>query len=350
MRSSGSKNHSAIHNQKDRDFLNQDTQKTYHHIHQELSYLNKDFVFDRQGNLIEHDNIIAYEKKAYEILYKDSFAEQNSQYAKNRQYKKMKSDISEWYQNDKKGFRETIFQIGSDESRACWKENGKEMTPEEQALALKDCIQKLNIWKRETFPNYKPICVSIHMDELSVHAHQTETIFAHDKNDNLTPNMNKGFEEMGINRPNLNKKQSKTNNPLVAYTELCRDKWEEIVLDYGIDIQKSEKGKGQAHLDSLVFWSEIKQKELDEKIEQLKVYDDLLKDLKVLVKTKDYIGRAEEIKPFFKSLKDEIINTYQSLKNAPQDIQDKYNSMKVFIELPDKVEAINQVMDDIELD
>lgn len=188
------------------------------HINKNLSKNNIYYLASNSAKTCEE---CAYQ--IYKELYSEAVEKQNEKYRKKGQYSRLRT-TDDWVKAPRYLPHEEILQIGDMENHASIKD-------------LNDCIQDYISWKQETFgSNMIPISVAIHVDEATPHAHEVDAFFYTDADGTRKPGVAKALEQLEIPLPDPSKPIDKENNRLMVYTEICRRKWQKIVMSYGYEI------------------------------------------------------------------------------------------------------------------
>lgn len=184
------------------------------------------------------ENCFDAEVKIFKDLYSETLEQQNEKYRKKGQYGRIRK-IEDWIENSRYSCREEILQIGDMKSHASVDD-------------LEDCVLEYCQWKEETFgKNMREVSVSIHVDEATPHAHDRCTWFYHDKNGVVKPGVAKAMEELGLDLPDPTAPVSATNNRMMTYTKMCRDKWQEICISHGFSIEREpDTSRQTGHMGS----------------------------------------------------------------------------------------------------
>lgn len=107
-------------------------------------------------------------------------------------------------------------------------------------------------WQTKTFPNVLPLDVAVHVDESGApHIHMRQVWRAFDKNHNPIVSQTKALRELGLERPDPSKRESRYNNAKQTFTRMCREKLLELCKVHGLDVEtnpreRSESGLSQA--------------------------------------------------------------------------------------------------------
>ena len=199
-----------------------------------------------------------YEFKAYENIYTDGLNARNERYKKNRHEEKTKT-MKQLYENPKTRPMEIILQIG--------KENEFDKEDVKNRKDFLKIVLDHVAWLEKTFKNVEVLSIAFHEDECSQHVHINYTVKAQDKDGYSVPNQDKGFEEMGIERPNPTKARSRFNNRLQTFTKQEREHYirtvQQIRPDLNLDLEPLPKAK-QKHLEKYDYQIKTKQEKLEE--------------------------------------------------------------------------------------
>lgn len=281
-----------------------ETRDKQKHIDHERTLEN--VVWARDINNLSSKKLIrqegSFDARSYELqFYKDKFGAARER--KNAEYIRTghKSDVRTMEQvinNKKTAPLETIYQIGKE---------GEHVTPEQ----LEKVFREFTNWMQEQYgSNMEILDVALHVDEATPHIHARYVFFARDRNGDLDVNQTAAFKELGIERPNPDKKVGKYNNSLMTFTERNREQFYTICERNGIEINREVENPSQKHLDVLAFKSEALQKEnrdLEEKLQ------------KTEEKMQIVVGQMEEAE----QKKGRIEETVIQLKQAGKDYQAK---------------------------
>lgn len=179
---------------------------------------------------------------------------------------------------------------------------------------LKNIFLEYLQWEKTTFPRIKTLDIALHQDEQGgAHIHQRRVWVAHDKEGNEKVSQSKDLTEMGIERPDLTKAESRYNNKKQSFTRICRNKFIEICVNHGLEIEteprehshsgktleeykaQQEKEKAQTffsiskNLSSQIDEMAKEKKQLDRKCDEMK---------KNIEHAGEYLHRAEMRKAF----------------------------------------------------
>lgn len=179
------------------------------------------------------------EKKIYSKYFTDSLNAQNERHRTARHYERIKT-MDEYRKSKLYCPEETILQIGNVDETVDYK-------------LLKDIMLEQIIWESKQFKNVKFLNYAVHTDEEGApHVHVRKVWIAKGK-DGYTVSQTKALKEMGIERPDLNKDESRYNNRKMTYTQRCRDHFIELCEQKGLTIEKTPKTTSKKSLDLDTF-------------------------------------------------------------------------------------------------
>ena len=193
-------------------------------------------------------------KKVEEDYYKENYTSmldaRNENYKKNRHPENCRT-MEEYMQADKTKPEEHIIQVGDMNNTITKKQ-------------LHEVLVDYYNWHTKTFPNVKFLDIAIHVDEkCAPHIHMRRVWECTGKYGKEICE-SKALKEMGIKRPDPNKKEGKGNNAKMTYTAMVRNKLLDICIAHGIDIETEVKDGGAIHLQP----TEFKLKKMKEDIEE----------------------------------------------------------------------------------
>ena len=220
------------------------------HIHDKKSSQNwlwhcykktdKDLTFDE------------VEQRFYETHFAKSLEAKNNRYMKQRHKEKVKS-IEQYRKSAKSCPEEVIYQIGKvDET----------VNPK---LLQKIIIDQVS-WEMKTFKNVKILDTALHVDEdAAPHLHLRKVWIANTA-DGLTVNQSKALKAMKIDRLDMSKAESRTNNAKQTYTKLCREHFIDLCKQYNLEIETTAKEASKTGLDLI----EYKRRQEEKKVATVK--------------------------------------------------------------------------------
>lgn len=209
------------------------------------------------------------EVEVYRRLYGNTLKKQNERHIKNRQYARTRT-MEQWVDAPRYQAREEIYQIGDIDAHA---------TPAE----LHDCVETMLEWQTETFKGHMEwISAAFHHDEATPHCHVRSTWYYHDKDGNKVPGIAKALEEAGVPLPDPTQPVSKTNNRMMTYTAMCREKWQEICLAAGFEVETTPKERNTGHMGVKAYKSYIQaQAAVDAREDAVSQREDAVQDKEI---------------------------------------------------------------------
>lgn len=246
------------------------------------------------------------EKRIYSKYFTDSLNSQNERHRKNGHKERMKT-MDEYRTAKQTCPEETIMQIGNVDETIDYK-------------LLKEIMLEQIIWESKQFKNVKFLNYAVHTDEEGApHVHIRKVWIAKGK-DGYTVSQTKALEEMGIERPDLNKKKSRYNNPKMTYTQRCRDHFIELCEQKGLTIEKTPDATSKKGLDLDTFKAN-KEKEKAKKFKQQQKTAETARD-KALKEKEDAEQETSDLKATNKNLKAENKELQEDNENLRFDYND----------------------------
>lgn len=167
----------------------------------------------------------------YKQLYEAKRLDTNERYISERHKEKCTKSIHDYYKKNPP--TELILQIGDKVNSI-------------KGVNLQDSVAKLvNSLTREE--GVQILNVAIHRDETTEHAHIRMT-FPYEKNGLIESNKTQFLREHGYERPNLDKKEDRYNNPLITFTNEVRERFIGICRDKGLEIDSEPSQERKRHL------------------------------------------------------------------------------------------------------
>ncbi len=174
------------------------------------------FYFSRSHKLTFEE----VEKKFYEKHLKAKVDKTNENYIRHRNKEKC-INLKSYY--SKHPPEESIFEIG-------------DMTNHPDDSAVGRISQDFIHWHKERFPKIVILNAAVHLDENTPHMHIRKVFMHRDKYGLEEVQMKGCLKDMGIERPDLTKKESRMNNRQQTYTRMCREKLIELCKEYNLEI------------------------------------------------------------------------------------------------------------------
>lgn len=217
-------------------------------IHPEKSQNN--FYWNCLTGTKEHLSFKKVEEDYYKENYTSMLDARNENYKKNRHPENCRT-MEQYMRAEKTKPEEHIIQVG---------DMNNTITKKQLHEVLADYYK----WHTKTFPNVKFLDIAIHVDEDGApHIHMRRVWECKGKYGKEICE-SKALKEMGIKRPDPNKKEGKNNNAKMTYTAMVRNKLLDICIAHGIDIETEVKDGGAKHLQP----TEFKLKKMKEEIEE----------------------------------------------------------------------------------
>ena len=188
---------------------------------------------------LDGKNFLESEKIFYKKNFAATIAKKNERALVARHPERIIT-VDDYRDNPRTCPEETILQIGGKDNHAA-------------ADVLLDIVNEFVDWHLRTFPQVKILDVAIHTDETTPHAHLRRVWTATDEDGDLYVSERACLRQMGIERPDLSRKESKHNNAKITYTQRCRTAWEEIVKSHGFKLDEGRIEKSKTGHDLLQF-------------------------------------------------------------------------------------------------
>lgn len=277
--------YSAKHN--DRNFDLENTQ----HIDAERIILNKYWhCYVSEDETLSFD---AAEKKAYDYLFSDHLRRQNNRYIKSGHADRC-CNMDEYRKKARSCPEEVLYYLG---------DKNQDVDPDE---LMSICLEQIQ-WEQQTYPNVKFLDLALHMDEGGApHIHVRKVWVALDKDGDLCVSQRKALESMNVPRPNLDKRNSRYNNPKQTYTKDCREHMLELCRNRGLIIESEAQEASKSGLSLLEYQSQQADEQLQEIVRE-RVFAELSRD-NAEKKAAEAVRQAREAS--------------ESLKQAEQRLQD----------------------------
>lgn len=245
------------------------------HIDHTRTAQNLNFKFYADGNIERCDSFDSkvFELSQYEIYYGEGQNAKNERYKADGHPERCKT-VSEVYAHPKTAPLETILQLGNMHTDIPQEER--------QRILTASAFQLIDGLRAKYGDNVKILSYSGHNDEKCEHGHLRYCFVGQDKFGYSTPNQSQAFKEMGIERPDTNKKEGKYNNPLMTFsTELRETFYALCEKNGGIEIDREVKNPSQKHRDIL----EYKCEQLQKSVAELTAERNTLRDQNSITKT-----------------------------------------------------------------
>lgn len=175
------------------------------------------------------------EQAFYTHTFKDGLQAKNAMYKQHGNDKNIQT-IEEYRRNPRSCPEEQIFMLGNKDFYIPVK-------------TLEQICKEQLAWEEKEFPQVKVLDYAAHADEQGApHVHIRRAWIGHDKAGNAVIGQNKALKEMGVERPDTNKPQTRYNNAKITYTRKCREHLIELCRGYGIDIELQPKERSETGL------------------------------------------------------------------------------------------------------
>lgn len=204
------------------------------HINPAPERKNRYFIVETDGSVNNHPEITfeEHEKRVYAALFSEALSRQAERYIKDGHAERIRS--TEDYRTAPRTCPgETILQLGT-----------RELHADPQAF-----IKAINRWCQQMQATYgthwRLLDGAIHFDESTPHCH-IRYIYTVAGKDGLQISQSKALKELGIQRPNPEKPESKYNNAKMTFTQQSRQIWIAAAREYGIEIEEIPETPGRA--------------------------------------------------------------------------------------------------------
>lgn len=215
------------------------------HITPELVSRNLYFVTDAKGNVTQKEHGDSFEKhelRMYHHYFNDWLEKQNERHRKGGHSSRERT-MEAVHKSARQAPREEILCIGNRDNRC----------QDEEAFVqvVADYVQAL----KTNFPAVRILDYSIHNDEESsnIHAHLRMCFLHKNASGDYEPNQTQALAEMGIESPNPEQKENKSNNRLITFSQQCREMYVAIAENHGFAIESEPASPGKITLNKQEF-------------------------------------------------------------------------------------------------
>ena len=156
---------------------------------------------------------------------------------------------------------------------------------------------------------------------------------AHDEDGDLVVHQENALGEMGIERPDLERKSGRYNNSKMTYTKMCREHFTELCKSYGLEIIEEPKEKSESGKQLDVY---IRDKELKEIEEGKKYLEGKKEELKTIGELQD--KKEEE----FQAREDKLEAQKKALEKKEADIKKLITGADDYFEMGKRYYVDNQ--------
>lgn len=226
------------------------------HINPAPKQKNKYFIVGTDGIVNNHPEITfeEHEKRVYADLFSEALSKQAKRYIKDGHAERVRS--TEDYRTAPRTCpEETILQLGTREEHA-----------DPQAF-----IKAVNRWCQQMQAAYgthwRLLDGCLHFDESTIHCHIRQIYIVTGK-DGLQISQSKALKELGIQRPDPEKPESKHNNAKMTFTQQSRQIWISAAREFGIEIEEIPEMPGKASRTKEEYIAQKVRKEIVELTEQ----------------------------------------------------------------------------------
>lgn len=299
---------SAAHN----DRTNTETAK---HIDKEKSKDNIYWSWDGSQSFVES------ELKFYDENFRAGLEAKNKRYVKNRHPERVQTMI-DYYRNEASCPDEYLLYVGNIKNNIGRKK-------------LEKIGVKFWMFCKENYPNFKPLNMALHVDELGApHIQFRAAWIGHDKDGNAIVGQNKALDEMGFKLPDEQKKKSRYNNRKMIFTAICREKLQKLAREEGFEIETEPRERSQSGL-SLV---EYRARQEEEKAKAAKAEAEKAKADAKAAKDETEVARAEtaKAKAEEKAAKDKAAATKAEAEKVKAEAEARMMDIKQEIEVAEK--------------
>ena len=190
------------------------------HIDSNRQGLNRFWQWDK--GMTSSPDFAACERKFYDLCA-DGLAARNARYIKSGHAEDAKT--MDQYMAMKRNRPEEVLLYLGDRSHTI-----------DPAL-LWNVIREQVQWERDRWPQRHLLDLAMHCDEEGApHVHVRWLYLAHDKDGNAVVGQNAALREMGVQRPDESRPESRYNNAKQTLTRECREHLQQIAMDRGLDI------------------------------------------------------------------------------------------------------------------
>lgn len=275
-------------------------------------------TFDVEGTVKEYtgDETVdfdAHEARIYETLFTDSLKAQNDRYRAKGHKAKIKT-MNQYRESSPP--EEIIFQIGSRD----------DAIPEYVVL---DAVKQWVAYMSEKYPLIKVLDISYHGDEGQEQGHvHVRQVYCAQGKDALEVSERKCLQQMGIERPDMSKEQSRYNHPKQTLTADARAAWIRCVDELNLGVQIIETPK-EPRKESLTK-EEYIHKKITEDVQLLtkRKAELLAEDEKLVV----LIGEKEETNRQLALTQETVENRIETLRQEEGRLRSVIHGLKRIIE------------------
>ena len=204
------------------------------HINPAPERKNRYFIVETDGTVNSRPQITfeEHEKRVYAALFSEALNRQAERYIKDGHAERIRS-TEDYRLAPKTCPEETLLQLGT----------------REQFADPQMFIKAINRWCQQMQATYgshwRLLDGAIHFDESTPHCHIRQ-IYTVAGKDGLQISQSKALKELGIERPDPERPESKHNNAKMTFTQQSRQIWIAAAREYGIEIEEIPETPGRA--------------------------------------------------------------------------------------------------------
>lgn len=241
-----------------------ETTQNAENINQERSVQNQyyDCISKEWRSHNDRVSLMAAEKKAYSVLFQDKLNRTNEVYIRQRHTERCKT-IDDLLKNKTTAPESTLLQIGNKDDLVA------NMEPDKASELLRGITDEFIAWHQKKYPQIVILDAAIHVDEATPHVHLRKC-YCYKNNDGLfEPKQDKCLEQMGVQLLHPDQKLSKSNNRKAQYTKEIREKFQQICIERGFEIETEPLENSKDHLTQTQYKAKQEDKHLAELQKQI---------------------------------------------------------------------------------
>lgn len=191
--------------------------------------------------------------------------------------------MADYRKSQKSCPEETIMQVGN---------INKKISKEKMCRIFNTYIN----WQHQKYPQLITLNCAYHGDEQGAgHIHIRQVWIAHDQDGREMVHQGQCLKEMGVERPNLVKKESRYNNAKMVFTKASREKIIEIARSFGVEIEDKAQDASKSGKDLLAWQVEQDRKKTEIALAELqKIKLEQEEKLAEITKTEVYLANITE--------------------------------------------------------
>jgi hypothetical protein len=205
------------------------------HIDVQKSAANKYWILDQDPSIgAPLEAFEDVERRFYDERFRAHLDAQNAKALRRRHADEVRT-IDDYRKSERTCLEEQILQLGTQDDHA-------------PGWILEAIFEDQLAWEREHFPQVKLVDAALHMDEATPHIHIRRAWIAHDKDGLEEISQTKALKEMGVERPDPSKPESRYNSAKMTYTRACRDHLIELCRENGLHLELTPREASKAGL------------------------------------------------------------------------------------------------------